>query len=623
VVNRPSNYRDSNDSAGSIFIAAAWLGLVTGLIEGGSLLLLQQRGWLAWSLAQFGVSAEIIWVSAFVDLLVFLALGVLVLGISRVVLRKPALPAIVLMLTALTFLIWLAVVGRVRHSAVLVLSVGLATVFSRWFRKHSSQVMGFWRRSLLWVAALAVLAFAAIQVGGWLRERSMVAHLPKAASGSPNILVIVVDTLRADHLSAYGYSRATSPELDRLAHDGTLFENTFSASSWTLPSHASLLTGRYPHEHGVESGGQVLDGRYLTLAEALSARGYRTGAFSGNNFWFCRHLGFGRGFAHFEDYFDSTTDGAARTILGREFDQLLSRRLGMEDVPGRRFAADINRAALRWIGRDTSRPFFAFLNYFDVHDPYLPPQPYRGKFSKMESPGGRVNFFVGREFPGMTSEQLRDELDAYDGAIAYVDDQIAGLLASLQNMGLRDRTLIVITSDHGESFGEHGLLGHRNALYREVIQVPLIFYWPGHVPAGIRVTTPVSNAEIASTIVDTVGDAREPMFPGPSLAELWKTPELAADWPLPLSELAQMPFEPAKRNPAYSGWLKSLTSAQWHYILHQKNGAELYRWPIDRNEVSNMATASSSQEVVAGFTARLYSVLGRSNTAMRQVRTAR
>jgi arylsulfatase A-like enzyme len=606
------NHSHSTESRDDVFIAAAWLGLVTGLIEGGGLLLLQQRGWLAWPLAQLGVSAEIIWISAFFDLLVFTIAALLIWGMSRVMRRLPALSSSVLVLTVLMLVIWLIVVGRMRHSAVLVLAIGLATVFKRWFGKHVLQVTSFWRKTLPGLAAMSAIAFVAIQGASWLQERSAIASLPQAAPGTPNILVIVVDTLRADHLSAYGYSRATSPTLDRLAQDGTLFENAFAASSWTLPSHASLLTGRYPHEHGLERGGQVLDARYPTLPQALSARGYRTGAFSGNNFWFCRRNGFGRGFAHFEDYFESLTDMAFRTILGREFDEFVLRHMGIEDVPGRRSAADINRSALRWIDRDTTRPFFVFINYFDVHDPYLPPQPYRGKFSKFKNPGGIINSFVLRDYPKLTSAQLQSEVDAYDGGIAYVDDEIGRLMAALDKRGLHQSTLVIITSDHGESLGEHGLLGHRDALYRELIHVPLIFYWPGHVPAGIRVPTPVTNTDMATTVLDVLGMSKQQLFPGPSLTQLWNDPMKSTDWPLPLSELAQMPFELAKRNPAYSGWLKSLISARWHYILHQKLGPELYQWPTDPEELHNMVGTSAGKGIVQQFAGRLQEMLSHS-----------
>ena len=156
-------------------------------------------------------------------------------------------------------------------------------------------------------------------------------------------------------------------------------------------------------------------------------------------------------------------------------------------------------------------PFFVFLNYYDVHAPYIPPQPFRGQFSELEEPGGRISTDWGMDhiYMPMTPEQLQEEIDAYDGAIAYVDYHIAKLLAELETRGLVQNTLVVILSDHGESFGEHGLLEHHNSLYREVIHVPMIFWWPDHVPAGERVTVSVSIAAIPATVLDIIGDAEQ------------------------------------------------------------------------------------------------------------------
>ena len=210
-----------------------------------------------------------------------------------------------------------------------------------------------------------------------------------APPDAPNILLIVIDTLRSDHLSSYGYERSTSSTIDRLAEQGVLFENTFSTSSYTTPSHASLLTGRYPHDHGAQwiTRRPILNDRCPTLPEALKARGYRTAAFSANRFWFTREQGFGRGFIHFEDNFHSPGDMAVRTFYGRKFEEFILRRL-FDDYPWRQQARNINNSVMRWLERNPDEPFFAFLNYFDVHDPYLPPQPYRSEFSTLENPGG-------------------------------------------------------------------------------------------------------------------------------------------------------------------------------------------------------------------------------------------
>ncbi len=316
--------------------------------------------------------------------------------------------------------------------------------------------------------------------------------------------------------------------------------------------------------------------------------GFRTGAFSANTVFFSRWMGFGPGFLHFEDVFGSPADMAARTLYGRKFYQFVLERLGYEDIPGRKHARNVNRSLLRWLDANRARPFFCFVNYFDAHDPYLPPEPYRSKFSNRKSPGGALNSFILRldlERP----DQLQGEIDAYDGAIAYLDDEIGRLLAALEERGLAGNTLVAIVSDHGESFGEHGLLLHRNALYLEVVRVPLLIIWPGHLPQGAKVVAPVSIASLPSTILDLLGDAGQTAFPGPSLASLWKEAAPPAAWPYPLAELAQFRFGRVRKNPAYSGAMKSLITPQWQWIRHERLGTSLYDWPHDSREENDLA----------------------------------
>ena len=244
--------------------------------------------------------------------------------------------------------------------------------------------------------------------GGQHAERRAVAQLPPAASDAPNVLVIVVDTLRADHVSSYGYARPTTPNLDRISRQGVLFENAISTSSWSLPSHVSLVTGRYLFEHGV---GNVQPepwlgwkssslGGFATLGEALQEKGYRTGAFSANRTYFSRDLGFGRSFVHFEDYFHlprtclcgPLRQGVARIYLKRSDHSLVKRippqawltSLLDQDAEGSgSYARGASSPQARrrgqqrsdgMIGADRQRPFFVFLNYFDVHDPYGGPR---------------------------------------------------------------------------------------------------------------------------------------------------------------------------------------------------------------------------------------------------------
>jgi arylsulfatase A-like enzyme len=609
----PSDARD-------ILPLAVWFGLAAGLIEGLVFLLflfLLQFDWVSRDILLPDVAVEIIWISPLFNGLLFGAIGLglaALFSLARMIKWLPVAALSVSLFSFLSFLDWLALLlsRRIHHLSLAILAAGLAAAFTRYVRKREERALRFWRRSLPWLAAAVALVFAGVESGGWLRERMAIAALPPAPPAAPNVLMIVVDTLRADHLSGYGYARPTSPRLDRLAREGALFESAFSTSSWTAPSHASLLTGRHPHEHGVEwrTPRALLDGRYPTLAEALKDRGYRTAAFSANPFWFTRPMGFGRGFIRFEDFFQSLSDMALRTFFGRAFEQMVLRRLGIEDFPARKRAADINRSVLRWVERDREKPFFAFLNYMDTHDPYLPPEPFRSKFSRTPAPGGIINTRLGRYHPTMTPEELQGEIDAYDGAIAYVDEQIGQLIDELQRRSLLDRTVVVVTSDHGESFGERGFLLHANSLYRETIHVPLIFRYPEKAPAGVRVTQPVTNAAAAATVMELVGAGQQTIFPGPSLVQLCqpcqpgRTPQASASWSPPLTEIERQPWS-LDRYPVSRGWIKSLVSSEWHYIRHENLQAEIYNWKDDTREERNLIGNPRVESATATLHSRL------------------
>ncbi|HEV8385680.1 MAG TPA: sulfatase [Candidatus Acidoferrales bacterium] len=581
---------------------AAWFGMVTGLVEGAALMLFQHLGWLNWFTSQMRVWWEIIWVSAFFDLFLFLLAGIALTVVARFLPRAWALRLCAFSLSFLMFLDWLLISGRIRYSGCLVLAVGLATVATRWIYGHAGSALRMWRRSFPAVAAAVVLVFVIMQGGGWLVERISVARLPAPAPDAPNILVIVVDTLRADHLSSYGYARQTSPRVDRLAQQGVLFEQAISTTSWTLPSHASLLTGRFPFEHGAEN--ESYDGRFPTIGEALQQHGYRTAAFSANTVYFSRSNGFGRGFSRFEDCFQNLTDMLVRTVYGRRFFTIVMKRRSEEDIRGRKLAYDVDHEFLRWLGRASNRPFFAFLNYFDVHDPYFPPPPFRSRFSKVPRPGGRINSYVFRHDPKLTPEQMQEELDAYDGAIAYVDDAVGRLLDELDRRGLAGNTIVVFTSDHGEAFGEHGQMTHRNALYRPLVHVPLVIRWPGKIPAALRVAGPVTNAWLPATLMDLLGANPSP-FPTPSLAQAWKDPSMLGGDHLPFAELRKFPYKGMEDTRAYYGAMQSAVTRQWQYIRHESFGEELYDWEKDPQELHNLANTPEGQAAAREIVSRL------------------
>ncbi len=586
-----------------VLLMAAWYGMVTGLVEGAGLFLFQHLGWLNWFMSQMGVWWDILWISALFDLVVFLAVGI---GLSLAVVLLPQRLAIrfcVFSLSFLMFLNWLLISGRIRQSACLVLAVGLATASMRWIYQHESVMLRFWRRSFPVVICAVLLVFAIVRGGAWLSERRDLAQLPPPSQEAPNILVVVADTLRADHLSIYGYARPTSPNLDKFAQQGVLFERAFSTTSWTLPSHASLLTGRYSYEHGAT--GDKYDGRFPTIGEALQNRGYRTAAFSANTFFFSRPNGFGRGFNHFEDFFHNVADKAARTVYGRRIFAMVMRRWLGEDIPGRKLTGDVDLAFLRWLDRPSDRPFFAFLNYFDAHDPYLPPQPYRSRFSTRKAPGGHINSYVLRPAPPMTPEQLQGEVDAYDGAIAYMDDEFGKLLEELDRRGLTKNTIVVFTSDHGEAFGEHDQFTHRNALYAPLIHVPLVVRWPGRVPEGLRLASPVTNASLPATLLEMLGLPSDSTFPLHSLVHDWQSADTADETVYPFAELQKFHITGMEKTLAYQGAMQSVVSPKWQFIRYETLGMELFDWTADPQQMHNLADTPEGQAVCKDFLSRL------------------
>jgi arylsulfatase A-like enzyme len=269
-----------------------------------------------------------------------------------------------------------------------------------------------------------------------------------------------------------------------------------------------------------------------------------------------------------------------RTVYGRTLSKLwVFRRLGLSTgmlvEKERRRAALINRSALRWIQRDSETPFFVFLNYYDVHAPYARRDPHR--------------------------EGL---IDDYDSEIAHVDENVGQLLRELDAFRLAQPLLVIVTSDHGESFGEHGFYLHANSLFLNEVHVPLIFSWRGTIPAGVRIKAPVTNAALPATVMDLVGNGDGSVFPGSSLARTWSGDRAVEDRSDVLAEIAQQPFVPEKA-PVYHGWMKSILTAEWHFMEHEKFGSQLYAWRSDPGELNDVAKRPDLQDVVNRFRSQL------------------
>jgi arylsulfatase A-like enzyme len=593
----------------SLLAFAIWAGLVVGLLEGLGLLVFQKINWENWG-RLVHVSREIVWISALVDVIFFCFLAILIGLLARVITSRNAVRVAAFCFSSFAVFDWLRVTSRISSLACLLLGVGTGVVLSRWAVERVDTLFSFSKKFVLPLAILAIMSFTALAGQKWFEERSAVASLPKAAPETPNVIMVVVDTLRADHLSCYGYSQLATPNIDRLAREGVLFSNAFSASSWTLPSHVSLLTGRFQFDHGIDRvqpmsvrhWGTPPLGNYLTLGQIMERKGYRTGAFSGNRTFFSADLGFKQGFIHFEDYFHSPADMFVRTTLGKELvrDLQFSRwtgtgkrvlhRLGLGalldrddegafDVGGpssvRKRAAIVNAELLRWADRDRQRPFFAFLNYFDVHSPY-----------------------------GLPQSSTQDSPAHYDDGVSYVDEQIGQLMSELKRRGLDGNTLVIVTSDHGEGLGQRGLLNHGKALYDFLIHIPLVFWYPGRIPAGLRIPATVTNASVPATIATVIGSEEQTSFPAGSLASLWTHPSDGTEPPPALSELAENKFSEKLDHEvsrfvmtARDGPMKSLVDGDWHLIVHKNLGDQLYNRRDDPGELKNLVGTASGIQV--------------------------
>lgn len=341
----------------------------------------------------------------------------------------------------------------------------------------------------------------------------------------PNVLLISVDTLRADALSAYGSPDATSPHIDELAARGVLFEDATSTTSWTLPAHLSMLTGLTISAHGIcderlwdavkaKNGIAELPLRGEFLSESLGRGGYRSAGFYSWSYLDAK-FGFGQGFETWRRVGDTVwTEGPKRerylelTAAGKDAELHAWAEEDPASFDQQAPTADlVVDAGLEWIDQPRSEPFFLFLHIFDVHDDYVAPPPFNTAFdpgysgpvdgTKVSAPDSLIN-------GGLPKRDLEHLQALYHGEVAWVDSQLGRLFAELDRRGLTDDTLIVLTADHGEEFYEHGHKTHRTSLFRETTQVPLLFSWPGHLPEGVRIPGTAGIVDIAPSISSLV-----------------------------------------------------------------------------------------------------------------------
>lgn len=492
--------------------------------------------------------------------------------------------------------------------AILFTVVFAWTLAALWSTRKPGSPLGFMSalpfRRWSWVV-MGIMTMLGVIVGGKgipQRFSGSTAHA-MAKSPSPNIVLIVWDTARADHFSSYGYFRNTTPNLDQFAKRGVLFENAISASSWTLPATDSLFTGLLPHQHGA---GTERANEPRTLAEILRADGYETVGFNANPYYGVIPWGLGRGF---EDYTDSSSSmgySFDATRIGGEFIEPLSQRWFHRSRFYQFTAHQLNEQVYSWFDRRSDRPFFLFLNYNDAHRPYEAPSPYNHLYGRESNDPQHLLLTSNSGSSSLPPGEREESIAAYDGCLSYIDSQLGELLSFLEHSPEWSNTYVIITADHGEALGEHDTYGHGTNLYREVLHVPLIVAGPG-IPTGVRVTDIAKTRQIFSTALDLAGVKRSVLHhssltrfsnPGyvpsnpdePAISEIWGYDAL----------------------PGPQGMI-SITTREWQFIYRPGcQRSRLYHWPTDPLEQQNLADLPEYQTVVEHLRASVLSIVKRS-----------
>jgi arylsulfatase A-like enzyme len=402
-----------------------------------------------------------------------------------------------------------------------------------------------------------------------------------APSARPNVLLISIDSLRADHLGSYGYRRDTSPAIDALAREGVLFEHAISSAPWTVPAHMTLLTGLPPEVHGVTSVREKLSPDATSLAEVLQAAGYDTAAFVSGPTVMAQY-GFDQGFASYDE-----------SMVERR-----QQHLG-ESVTSPGLTELVNGWLHRWRAAGARAPFFVFLHYWDVHYDYVPPAEYARRFDPDYAGDLDVRRFEGnpRLKASMDPRDLQHLIALYDAEIRFTDDHLARVVATLRALGVLDDTIVVVTADHGEEFFDHGQKGHAKTLYDEVLRVPLIVRYPRRVTFGQRVAAQVRLMDVAPTLLGLAGVPAPDGFAGGALSPDYRaadlTPYVAGRHRAPLPPLVAF---------SSNRWLRAdqhaVRTATAKLIRHDKPPpsrpapVELFDLTADPGEQANLADTS-------------------------------
>ncbi|MEK6239766.1 MAG: sulfatase, partial [Planctomycetales bacterium] len=509
------------ETGGAMFLTAIWFGFATGWVESiclmtryytETIVLYQLDGQFAW-LVVLGNVGLYLPAAALIGGLAWLCPGQLRFRVAVGCLLAPLFIVPVMHLSqGMTWGIWPPVSAFFGACCAFKASEALA---------NRAETFHRWKGRTL--AAMVVLMLLV----AWGSQRPSAPNpLPAVANkDAPNVLLIVMDTVRAENMSFHGYHRQTVPNLEKLLEKGVVFDKATSTAPWTLTSHAGMFTGRHPFELSC-IWHKTLDDKHPTLAEVLSREGYATGGFV-SNYYFCgEHTKLDRGFQHYQGCRVLSGEPFRLTVMGNNFLQsTLCRDSGMvRDLLGRKEAPVVNEEFLGWLSKqEEDRPFFAFLNYYDPHSGFLngaklnkdyPPRTWE-EYNLLDA--FEEGFNEGEDY---TKEQADLAQHAYDGCIEYLDLHLGKLFDELERRGKLDNTLIIVTSDHGEHFGEHDLYGHGGSVYEPLQHVPLIIRYPKKIPARLRVSQRISLRDLAATVSEISGVNNSP-FPGRSLSRFW------------------------------------------------------------------------------------------------------
>lgn len=587
--------------ARQLLVMALWFGAISGLLQ---LLELAYQKWVSGTFVHRG--QHVIWMAPLAEsiLLVVPAAMLFLLGTRWQRLANPGAAAGTYAFVAAISCLLLP--GWFSSWSLLLLAMGIALQVARWVNAHPASFHVLVRRTLAPMVLLIVSVSVGTNVALSREERARLAALPPPRAGYPNVILIIWDTVRARSVSLYNSVLETTPNLDAFAKRGVVFDRAMSAAPWTLPSHASMFTGLFRHQF--EAGwAKPLTGDFPTLAETLSAEGYRTGAFVGNLLYTDAEHGLSRGFVTYQDRIASLGAILANSTLIRKVaDPVKSGVLGQLIGPHRylwhKDASAINQDFLAWADQDSARPIFAFLNYFDAHDPYSPPPEFAARLGPIDRP----NFVerIGRVLHGkgqwdLSPYEVEQERRAYEASVLYLDHVLGRLLAGLEKRGKLQNSIIIVTSDHGEEFGENGAFAHGEDLYMPALHVPLVIVGKGYVPENHHVDAPVSLRDLPATVLELIG-APSASIPGVSWTRLWEDGDSSARGPTVLSSTASDLYG---RDLSFS-----LTTARYHYI-HDFDGSEhFFDLTRDRFGATNVASLrSNSKEFLRmrAFVARL------------------